>query len=85
MTNDKEFTKKLIDTINNGTIKEIREIILPNFHKIKHTETFGLLLDRLERRDKVCEHFIQDYTIRSSKLLSVKNTVKDVIKCLKNL
>ncbi len=33
--------------LQDGTVKEIREKVMPNFHKIKHTVSFNILLNRL--------------------------------------
>jgi hypothetical protein len=41
-------TEYLKQTIRTGTVDEIENVLLPNFHKIKHTESFCEILQRMK-------------------------------------
>lgn len=47
----------LHEKLRTGTIKEIKEIYFLHFHSIKHAESFGILIERLEQKDKeICKN-----------------------------
>jgi len=46
-----ENTEELASIISSGTIEDIELFVMANFHKIKHTESFRLLLNRLKVKE----------------------------------
>ena len=50
------------EIIKSGTIQQLREFTFVHFHKIKHTESFGLILNRIEETEgllKAAQHKIK--------------------------
>jgi len=47
--------------IKNGTIQELTEFTIKNFHQISHTESFGLILERLSKTEDLLKAKIPSF------------------------
>jgi hypothetical protein len=52
MANLKDRLDIFKDIIINGSVDDIRKFMTTNFHAIKHTDSFALLLNRLEKSEQ---------------------------------
>ncbi len=49
----KPCVNDMIEILKTGSIEKVKEIYYEHFHKIKHTISFGVLINRLEQAEKL--------------------------------
>ena len=85
---DEMKTKKTLDfatLIATGSIAEIEDFVLKNFHQIKHKQSFRILLKRLKNKEKAfdCVKASADRRmVRVKQLEKFMIAVAEEVKCL---
>lgn len=66
--------------IQNMSIEQLREFLCYRFHEIRHTESFGTLIDRLEKSEEKVERLMEDSRVEDTKA-DFRERLEDLINC----
>jgi len=74
---------RLEDIISKGSISEIEEFMMYNFHKINHTTSMRLLINRLKRMERIvnglkiqCSNWDADWMVDGEGILKIMSQLE---------